>query len=983
MSADEISEHLKEINKDTGHLFDLIAKDLVDQFASEAGDQWMALCLDMATSGWHGYEVTDAYLRLSKPLLNHVDEERLLDVGMLGRALVQQGYEPGRAYFDGYLKLVKTSAAAVSSVSAAAVSSVSATAVDVEQVASCIERVGSELFSNYKQAASLTSEYWRTAFQLSVILDQRDIEAWVDLAEMLLSDRATFSSFLGFSFSLPKAPWQFIRRLGSARPASAMIFLQHYSLLKDACDSDFLIDLQPILLNYSQREQALTPFYEALTQARFTSVQAATVATMLSEINDVRLATCFIQSTPQLPLTNPKVIGGWIEEGLRIAGKGIETGEAYFTLESSSSQEVLEALLGQVNFSDCKRIMQLYAEAFCGRRLAIESIATEEADSDYRRLPGTDGLTIFLPDSVSLFATQEDNFSHYKIALLHQLGFFEFGTFANIAETTKQIESFGDRAFARYVFQLLEDARIDWQLEYKFRGVVNALHSQKAFALGLRSSNRTHRVEQLLETIINVGLDGDLPDVNPEWRENAGNLARLVSKLKTENATADLVLSILPKCYEILNSSMDSEDMLPIQLPEPVLYRGETDSEEIMLNLTLLDLEEELEGLGDDGEMMSLATLLDPKNADIKEVLDGDLQDMLGMLITDLDVDMDPEETKEEQQQELREKVKDVLKGRSQQGREQQIFRYDEWDYTIDDYRRRWCALHEIRDIEPRPDFVEDTLREHRTLARNVRKQLNILKPELLRKIKGVIDGEELDLERAVESLVDRKSGFTPDERIYVQRQRKDRDVAALFLLDMSASTDDVIFDAEENDDLRESLKEKRIIDLEKESVVLMSDALEELGDSYSVCGFSGYGREQVDYFLCKDFDEPFDYRSKGRIGGIKPCRSTRMGPAIRHAARSLAKTECRIQALIVISDGYPQDFDYGKDRNSREYGIMDTMKAIGESRQQGIQTFCLTVDPSGHDYMRSMCQDSEYMVIQDIKQLPKELSKVYRSLTG
>ena len=29
------------------------------------------------------------------------------------------------------------------------------------------------------------------------------------------------------------------------------------------------------------------------------------------------------------------------------------------------------------------------------------------------------------------------------------------------------------------------------------------------------------------------------------------------------------------------------------------------------------------------------------------------------------------------------------------------------------------------------------------------------------------------------------------------------------------------------------------------------------------------------------------------------------------------------------------------------------------------------------------MCQDSEYMVIQDIKQLPQELSKVYRSLTG
>ena len=107
------------------------------------------------------------------------------------------------------------------------------------------------------------------------------------------------------------------------------------------------------------------------------------------------------------------------------------------------------------------------------------------------------------------------------------------------------------------------------------------------------------------------------------------------------------------------------------------------------------------------------------------------------------------------------------------------------------------------------------------------------------------------------------------------------------------------------------------------------------------------------------------------------------MGPAIRHAAKRLVRTESRIKALIIISDGYPQDFDYGQDRNSKEYGVKDTMKALSEARQQGIQTFCLTVDPSGHDYLREMCPDQQYMIIQEIKQLPDELSKVYRSLTG
>jgi nitric oxide reductase activation protein len=272
----------------------------------------------------------------------------------------------------------------------------------------------------------------------------------------------------------------------------------------------------------------------------------------------------------------------------------------------------------------------------------------------------------------------------------------------------------------------------------------------------------------------------------------------------------------------------------------------------------------------------------------------------------------------------------------------------------------------------------------------------------MLRKVKGVTDGEELDLEKAVEAIVDRRSGWTPGEAIYVQRQRKDRDVSALFLLDMSASTDDRIpdpdapplpkWDEDEDeeaflanfyDKVEAARSGTRIIDLEKQAVILMANALEGLGDSYSICGFSGYGRERVDYFLCKDFSESLNENVKGRIGAIKPCRSTRMGPPIRHAVRSLAATESRVKALIIISDGYPQDHDYGSDRNSREYGIRDTTMALTEARRQGIQTFCLTVDQSGHDYLREMCPDQQYMVMREIKQLPQELTKVYRSLTG
>ena len=106
------------------------------------------------------------------------------------------------------------------------------------------------------------------------------------------------------------------------------------------------------------------------------------------------------------------------------------------------------------------------------------------------------------------------------------------------------------------------------------------------------------------------------------------------------------------------------------------------------------------------------------------------------------------------------------------------------------------------------------------------------------------------------------------------------------------------------------------------------------------------------------------------------------MGPAIRHAMRKFAQQDARVKLLLLLSDGYPQDYDYGKDRKSKEYGIQDTTMALHETRLKGIQTFCLTVDPAGHDYLRAMCPDQHYLVLEDMASLPKELPKVYRSLT-
>jgi len=78
------------------------------------------------------------------------------------------------------------------------------------------------------------------------------------------------------------------------------------------------------------------------------------------------------------------------------------------------------------------------------------------------------------------------------------------------------------------------------------------------------------------------------------------------------------------------------------------------------------------------------------------------------------------------------------------------------------------------------------------------------------------------------------------------------------------------------------------------------------------------------------------------------------------------------------VSDGYPQDHDYGRDRHDREYGLQDTARALADATAQGIETFCVTIDPAGHDYLRTMCPDHRYLVIDDVESLPEALANLY-----
>ncbi len=340
-------------------------------------------------------------------------------------------------------------------------------------------------------------------------------------------------------------------------------------------------------------------------------------------------------------------------------------------------------------------------------------------------------------------------------------------------------------------------------------------------------------------------------------------------------------------------------------------------------------------------------------------------------------------------------------------------FRYDEWDHKLGDYRHAWCTVREKSIDTENPEFVDRAMAEHSGLISKVIRQFEAIRPELLKKEHRLPDGEEIDLNTVVEAAADRKAGLPFPERIYTQRRKQDREVAALFLVDMSASTGEKVpddepapsqpqpgaaaapaaaspgygdprFGGEPAQPVQESpfAQKKTVLDLQKEAVVVMSQALNYLGDDYAIFGFSGYGRDRVDIYKVKEFGEPYSEKIKGRIGGIKPQQSTRMGAAIRHAVEKLRGMEARYRTLIMMSDGYPQDSDYGEDRNDENYSLLDTRLALEEATRAGVHTYCITVDKAGYDYLKQMCPEDAYLVIDRVRDLPVALPRVYRAIT-
>ena len=285
---------------------------------------------------------------------------------------------------------------------------------------------------------------------------------------------------------------------------------------------------------------------------------------------------------------------------------------------------------------------------------------------------------------------------------------------------------------------------------------------------------------------------------------------------------------------------------------------------------------------------------------------------------------------------------------------------YPEWDHSRQRYRADWCRLRERPVAGGGEDFARGVLERRRRLLRALRATFEALRDEE-RRARREPHGDELDLDAAVAAWGDFVRGAELDARLFSRRRRQERDVAAMFLVDLSGST------------------AGWINELVRESLVLLCGALEALGDRYAIYGFSGRTHRNCELYPIKRLDEPYGAAVRRRIGAAAPKDYTRMGVMIRHLTRLLADAEARTRLLIALSDGKPDD----QDGYRGAYGIEDTRRALHEARHLGIHPYCITIDDEAMAYLPHMYGAANFAVVDRIERLPQKVSEIYRRIAA
>jgi nitric oxide reductase NorD protein len=716
----------------------------------------------------------------------------------------------------------------------------------------------------------------------------------------------------------------------------------------------------------------------------------------LAQVSDI--LSCLPKS--QLAPWVREVLAVYEEHGLKQAGQFMADVERNYLCRMRGE--------AGITFDEAAGRLKLYTRGIAGRNLDLA--------------PGpeiyTDTATIFLPPEITFLHNSLESFLLYKLLITFQWGYIACGTFkdrvvndhaglrdlvgkaappAGVLELEGFCKLFADSVLAQDIYHLIATVRVKGWLKQRFQGLMRDCASIFTKLPEVRSGTAVEdgkgKIMEGLKSWL-LGVEGSvmLTAAEQDCFLKAREMCRQMEIQNIDTMVAAIML------YRLLSSIgggyTPTEPLIfqgvlkPTEVQAARLKRRQTSKKQFIETLAMIlhstgaakvEQEKKEESVSQPTPIPPDATaLLHPaRGSDDKAVETVDRQPAVFIQIAE-----NIAELPEALQQLAREISEDlgqvparyISAALSMAGRAHSGFSgpapeegeelsgptvYDEWDFRRSGFRKNWCRLLRKELLPVQSTFYETTLAKYSGPLLKLTKQFEMLRTRE-RFVKRQREGDDIDFDAIIESLTDYRAGRAPSEQLYVRLQRDERDIAVVFLVDMSSST--------------EGWVNKAI----KEALVLISESLEVLGDRYAIFGFSGMRRLRSELYHIKHFDEPYDDAVKGRIAAIAPIEYTRMGPPIRHVTQMLAQVEARVRLLITLSDGKPEDYDDYKG----DYAIEDTRHALIEAKCEGIHPFCITIDKKAHDYIGHMYGEVNYIFIDNVQKLPLRMPEIYRSLT-
>ena len=587
-----------------------------------------------------------------------------------------------------------------------------------------------------------------------------------------------------------------------------------------------------------------------------------------------------------------------------------------------------ESRLYSMPFEEHAAVLERFVQGLSGRGLKVMV-----AEQVY-----TDTETLFVPALLSDLPERNDNFILYKAMVVHQWAQLWFGTWQQ--DIASALANYAEPAKALGHFHHLERVRLDAQIAQELPGLYRHMQRIKTHfgqaSTGL-SSSQNARLENLRASA------QDSLQILPEIYEQAIHPPCCYQGTLLPDRVQDVRDARLEKDKQRFRIALFDVLEHDPEVEEPAGMVGRLGTQKIKDEAMPDDFTYVITL---DGKPMMLPDHLQRTSnsivQDLGEIPESYLQPAgPGAYPHTLSQEEDPNE---------------VWMGTYH---EEGAYIYNEWDYKRKHYKKAWCALRELNITPQYDDFVPRTLQKYHGLIVSLKRTFEALRGED-RMLKRQPDGDMIDVDALVEARADHQMGMELSQNLFMKRHKVERNIAVLFMVDMSGSTEGWINEAE------------------RESLVLLSEALETLGDRYAIYGFSGNTRKRCEVYKIKAFDERYGAEVKARISGIKAQHYTRMGVAIRHFTHLLGREEAKIRLLVTLSDGKPDDYD----RYRGEYGIEDTRQALVEARRNGIHAFCVTIDEQANEYLPHMYGAANYIVIDSVGKLPVKISDIYRKLT-